>query len=160
MQARHSLHPGHSVRRTLQLAAIGLACAAVVAGCSRSKPPSVAPRPPAPGPAAASPSDQARDAVVAYMRYLQDGDYAAAYALLSAESRKRHPREEFERMAKQGVTLYDLSSARAALVKPDRAEVTLRLEEDPVSATIVAVKQDGKWYVVYARGRPGFPYPS
>lgn len=93
------------------------------------------------------------------MQQLQDGDYAAAYALLSVDSRKRHSHEEFERLAKQGVNLYDLSSASAALVKPDRVEVTLRMEEDPVEATIVAAKQGGKWYVVYTRGRPGLPYP-
>jgi len=147
------------LRRILQLAAIGLLCVVFVPGCSRRKPRPVAPRPPAPRPTAATPAEQARNAVVAYMQHLQDGDYPAAYALLSAESRKRHPREEFERMAKQGVNLYDLSSAHAALVKPDRVEVTLRMEEDPVEATVVAAKQGGKWYVVYTRGRPGVPYP-
>jgi len=122
---------------------------------ARQPPP---PTPPVQPPAANAP-EAARHAVVSYMKHLQAGDYAAAHRLLTAESRQRHPLAEFERLARQGVTLYDLSSARAKLVRPDRAEVTIHLEGDPAEATIIAARRDGSWYVVYLRGRPGFPYP-
>jgi hypothetical protein len=104
-------------------------------------------------------ADAARAAVIAYMKHLQEGDYGAAHLLLTEESRKRHPLDEFARQARQGITLYDLSSARAKLTAPGQAEVTLHQEEDPASVTIVAVRQGGNWYVVYLRGRPGSPYP-
>jgi len=121
--------------------------------------------PPSPGPPPAHPqtadasADNARDAVVSYLKHLQEGDYDAAHRLLTDESRRRHPLEEFRRQAQQGSALYDLSSARAHITAPGRAEVTLHQEEDPAAVTIIAVRQGGDWSVVYLRGRPGSPYP-
>jgi hypothetical protein len=142
----------------LLLAAIGAVCVVAGIGCSRGRPPQRVARP-ATARAAQSESDAARAAVVDYLQALQSGDYGAAYALLSAESRKLHPAAQFERQAKQGITIYDLASAQARLTRTDRAEVRLRLENDPASTAVVAVREGGQWRVVYRRGRPGFPYP-
>jgi hypothetical protein len=144
-----------------------LACAVALMGCPRRKPPPPRPRVPR-----VQPAEAARRAVVAYMRHLQDGDYAAAHALLSAESRRRHPLDEFTRQAQEGITYFDLSSARAKLTAPGHAQVALQLEDDPSGATISVVQEGsrpppagsgppagGKWRVVYRGGRPGFPYP-
>jgi len=115
--------------------------------------------PPTPPPSPEQAREAAKKAVVAYMRHLEDGDYAAAHRLLSEASRKRHPLAGFRRQAEQGITYYDLSSARVKLTQPERAEVTLQLEGDPASAAITAVREQDRWRVVYLRGRPGFPYP-
>jgi len=140
------------------LAAIGVVCVAAGLGCSRGRPRHRVTRH-APPRAAQSEADAARAAVVDYLSALQAGDYRAAYALLSAESRKLHPTAQFERQARQGVTTYDLSSAQARLTGAGRAEVLLHLENDPASTAIIALRESGKWRIVYLRGRPGFPYP-
>ena len=142
------------MRRFRPLVTIAVLCAALLVGCARKKP--SAPPPTAPSRSA---EEAARDVVVSYLGHLQDGKYAAAHALLGAKSRNRHPLDEFTRQAEAGITYFDLSSARAKLVGPQRAEVTLHLEADPASATISVVREGGKWRVVYLRGRPGFPYP-
>lgn len=139
------------------LAVVIVLAAVLIAGRDRT-PPSPPVPPPPPGPTQSAP-DAAREAVVTYMQHLQHGEYAEAHALLSKESRERHPLDKFQRQAEQSVTFYDLSSARVKLTKPGRAEVTLRQEEDPASATVIAVREDDAWRVVYLGGRPSQPYP-
>ena len=106
-----------------------------------------------------SPAQAAQQAVVSYLQHLQSDEYQAAYELLTADSRTRHPLDEFQRQAKQGMPFYDMSSAAVSLTAPDRAEVTLRQVEDPASITVTAAKEHGAWRIVYLRGRPGSPYP-
>jgi hypothetical protein len=122
------------------------------------------PRPPVVTPAVAQPQPEsaaqaAQQAVVTYLEHLQNDEYQAAYELLTADSRNRHPLDEFQRQAKQGIPFYDMSSATVSLTAPGRAEVTLRQVEDPASITITAARENGAWRIVYLRGRPGSPYP-
>jgi hypothetical protein len=138
------------------MVAAGLTCAALLAGCPRKQPPAPAPRPPVQPQTA----EAARGAVVGYLRHLYAGDHAAAHAMLNAESRRRHPLDEFTRQAKEGMTYFNLSSASVKFTGRERAEVTLAVESDPATATILAVREEGAWRVVYVRGRPSFPYPS
>jgi len=152
------------VQRPWLLAAIGVLVVAVLAlvvAVFILRPPGV--RPGRPGPPPVQPqgenADAAREAVVAYMKHLQEGDYGAAHRLLTEESRKRHPLDEFKRQAQQGIAFYDLASASARLTARGRAEVTLHQEEDPASVTIIAARRGGNWFVVYLHGRPGSPYP-
>jgi len=121
------------------------------------RPPTVVTGPVAPQPE--SPEAAAQQAVVAYLQHLQNDAYQAAYELLTVDSRKRHSLEEFQRLAKQGIPFYDLSSATVSLTGADRAEVTVHQTEDPASITITAAKENGLWRIVYLRGRPGSPYP-
>lgn len=151
------------MRRPWLLAGIGLAVLAAVvvivvvffAGPAKSPAPPGNVAPPPAGTAA----EAARAVAVAYLQALQSGDYAAAHRLLSPASRRHHPLEEFESRAKEGVNFYDLASARVKLAAPDRAEVTLHMEADPAAVTITVIRQEGRWYVVYLRGGPDFPYP-
>lgn len=149
------------MRRLLPLLIVGLLAAVLLGGCPRRRPTRTVPaRPPAPKPAApVSPADAARDVVLAYLRDLQGGKFAAAYDSLSAESRRRHSLSDFSRKAAAGMTYFDPSSARVTLTNPARAEVSLQLEDDPAVAKIVALQEGGKWRVVYLGGRPSWPYP-
>ena len=152
------------MRRPWLLAGIGLALLAAVvivvvvflAGPARPPAPPGSVAAPPPGTAA----EAARAVAVAYLQALQSGDYAGAHRLLSPESRQRHPLQEFESRAKDAVNFFDLASARVKLAAPDRAEVTLHMKADPAVVTITVIRQEGRWYVVYLRGGPDFPYPS
>jgi len=163
---KRALPCAHGAARSWVLAAIALvivllaaAIIAVVVLYRRPQPPPTVVTAPVAPPQPESAAAAAQQAVVAYLQHLQNDEYQAAYELLTADSRKRHSLEEFQRLAKQGIPFYDRSSATVSLTGADRAEVTLHQTEDPASITITAAKENGLWRIVYLRGRPGSPYP-
>ncbi|NIM04356.1 MAG: hypothetical protein GTO55_00845 [Armatimonadetes bacterium] len=102
----------------------------------------------------------AKSTVIDYVRAIYAEDYQTAYALLSAESKRRHSEEAFAREAKAAFVLYDLEEARAESRGEDAAEVVMALqqEEEPGAKAFSVVKEDGEWKIVYYEGKPLFPY--
>jgi len=132
-----------------------------LAGCRR-KPPPPTPTPPAPAPVVETPEQAAqagKSAVVAYLTHLEKGEYQAAHALLTAESQAEHPYEEFAEQAKESWPLYETDGASAKATAKERVVVSVPMVEDPARIPIVASKEQGKWRVVYLKGRPWTPYP-
>jgi len=129
---------------------------AVFGGCARRAAPPVRPAPPRPAPGASL--EDAKRTVVKYVQSLEAGDYAAAHALLTAESRKKHPLDEFRSQAGQEVTAYDLGKASVREGGPGKARVAVPLEEDPATQNFALVREQNHWRIVYDRGRPWAPY--
>jgi hypothetical protein len=58
---------------------------------------------------------QAKTTVITYITDLNDGNYAAAYDLLSEASQSAHTRADFEQTGKKGMPLYDLKTAKVSV---------------------------------------------
>ena len=97
--------------------------------------------------------------VADYIQNLENGKYAAAHALLTEESRLKHPIARFEAEAKDGSVMYDLERAQAQESPDGRAKVNLPLLEDPAMKSFVLAREQGHWRIVYTSGRPWAPYP-
>lgn len=131
---------------------------AVMAGCARQAAPPARPR--ASRPRAVASLDEAKRTVVKYVKSLESGDYAAAHALLTADSRKKHPLEEFREQAEQGMATYDLGRCFVKQGAGGRAVVTVPLVEDPAMHNFVLVREHDQWRIAYDGGRPWAPYAA
>ena len=118
------------------------------------------PPPPPPKPVATLPNPQeARAAVVTYLKALGDGRYQVAYRLLSEESRAAHSYEQFAAQARRVHISYDLA-AITHVQRRDAGHVTITVPqaEDPAPGAFEAVWEDGQWRVIFLGGNPWFPY--
>lgn len=146
--------------------AAGLGLILALAGCTKRQPtpPQLAPQPrptrTVPAPVAKPEPEAAQKAVAQYLTALAAQDYAAAYALLSADSQKRHPEAVFTKDAKAGQVVYDLTGAKVSSATGQTAQVfvPLQQEEEAGGRIFSVVKEDGKWKVIYLSGKPFFPY--
>jgi hypothetical protein len=129
---------------------------AVAGGCARRAAPPMRLTPPKP--AAKASLEDAKSTALKYVKSLQAEQYAAAHALLSAESKKKHPLDQFEAQAKQGISSYDLSRTTVKEGGDGKAVVAIHLEEDPAAHAFVLVREKNEWRVVYDTGRPWAPY--
>jgi hypothetical protein len=136
----------------------------VVTGCGRKPAPPrvVTPRSTSPkaSPANAQDLKAAQDAVERYLNALSIQDYRGAYALLSAESKRQHPFNQFEKDAKDAQVQYDLTSAKATATGANTADVTLSMpsDEEPGEKTFATIREEGRWKVQYYGGVPFSPY--
>ena len=115
-----------------------------------------------PNPVDAKPTLQAEasptEVVISYLKALERKDYRRAYALLSADSCKTHPYEDFvARAEKSGLTEYDLTTAKEAPPRDRFRTVTLQLKEDPAQAGFNLVQDTEAWNVVFIGGIPSCP---
>jgi len=94
-----------------------------------------------------------------YLHNLENGNYAAAHALLTAASQRKHPIARFEAEAKESSIIYDLEKAQAQESPEGRAKVNVPLLEDPAVKSFVLAREQGRWRIVYTSGRPWAPYP-
>jgi hypothetical protein len=123
-------------------------------------------RPAAPSPAPIPQRPQAgaataRQAVVGYVEALYRKDFRAAHELLSARSKQAHPFADFVARAEAGGgPNLDLAGAREGKEENGRTIVSVPVEEDPAEAAFTAVREEGRWKVVYIGGAPWFPYPE
>jgi hypothetical protein len=108
-----------------------------------------------------TPSASPTEVVTAYLQALQDKDYRKAYDYLSSDSKQVHSFEQFTSLVeKNGVTEFDLSSAKEESDSSRQTNVTLQLKEDPASHSVRLVLEEGDWKVVFIKGIPSFPYPT
>ena len=108
-----------------------------------------------------TPAASPTEVVTAYLQALQDKDYRKAYDYLSTDSRRVHPYEQFTSLVeKNGVTEFDLSSAKEESDSSKQTNVTLQLKEDPATHSVRLVLEEGDWKVVFIKGIPSFPYPT
>ena len=148
--------------RTGAVVAFMVVVAAAAAGLTwyLMRPVTPPPPPPPPPPAATLPkTEEAKDAVVAYLKALGDGRYRAAYKLLSEESRAAHSYEQFATQARRVHISYDLA-AITHLRRRDAGHVTITVPqaEDPAPGAFETVWEDGQWRVIFLGGNPWFPY--
>jgi len=99
------------------------------------------------------------DTVVGYLTALKKKKYAAAYMMLSQDSRKQFKREKFEQLAREGIPQFELP-AKSVKVDGDDAKVTVMLnsEEDQTSHDFILIREGGVWKIVYRGGLPQMPY--
>lgn len=102
---------------------------------------------------------QAIETVREYLSSLEKGKYAAAYDMLSEDSRKQHLLSDFEQLAKQGMPSFDLSTA-VITTQHDSAKVELHEMEDYASHEFSLAREGKEWKIVYRGGSPGSPYPD
>lgn len=102
---------------------------------------------------------EASKVVVDYLTALQNGDYGAAYGMLSGDSQSQHTTASFEQMGKKGMPLYDLTKVTAT-VSGDSAEVVVQQSEDPATHGFRLIRESGAWKIVYRGGIPGSPDPD
>ena len=119
-----------------------------------------APPPPAPVTSASHPQvdagQTAIQTVTEYVTALNAHRFAAAYELLSRASQKHHTSATFAEQGKQGMPLYDLSTAQVT-VTGETALVSIRLQDDPATSGFHLVRENEHWKVVYRGGVPGMP---
>lgn len=101
----------------------------------------------------------AMNTVVSYLTALKKRKYAAAYMMLSQDSRKLFKRERFEQLAREGIPQFELP-AKKTTVDGDDAVVTMNLnsEEDQTSHDFILIREGGVWKIVYRGGLPHQPY--
>lgn len=136
---------------------------AVMVGMGGCRNPFVRPNPPVANsnPVAPPRDDKAETSkmVVDYLTALQNGDYGAAYGMLSTDSQSRHSAASFEQLGKKGMPLYDLTKLTAT-VTGDSAKVVLQYLEDPGPHGFYLVRESRVWKIVYWGGIPGAPDPD
>lgn len=146
------------MKMRLALLIVAVALVAVIWAMLRF--PSVKPasKPPHPKPPAASPREVVHD----YLTALEQKDYAAAYALLSRESKEVHSRAEFGALAdKYAAPSLDAAAGVEQAVEEGRMVVMVPMIEDPATSSFTLVKEEGEWRILFRNedGSPWFPYP-
>jgi len=89
---------------------------------------------------------------------MENNKFTIAYALLSQDSKTRHPISDFERLGKQGMPSFDLKNVQAT-VTGHQAVVSVGFLEDANTAGFHLIREDGRWKVLYRGGSPGMPDP-
>lgn len=97
--------------------------------------------------------------VADYIHNLENGNYAAAHAVLTTASQRKHPIARFEAEAKESSIIYDFEKAQVQESPDGRAKVNVPLLEDPAVKSFVLAREQGHWRIVYTSGRPWAPYP-
>lgn len=99
---------------------------------------------------------QAVSTVKDYINHLDAGDYRAAYNMLSAESKKKHGFDEFQKDCWYKND-WDLSTAKAE-EREDGLAVIVSLSQDIAEHDFTVKKEGSQPKIIYKIGSPYWPY--